>query len=143
MNTENFTTPEIIEHGNEENKLSENNEFDFTEKIITENNLKISLFPSKRKKVRKINVVIEGGFNITNIQVIKDNCFKLLQYFDMLNITLKNITDIDLTGIQLLQVLNSSSEFMQKTISIESELSKDDKALIMSAGMMELVSKRK
>ncbi len=113
------------------------------ESVVEDSNIKISLFPSKRKTIKKINVVIEGEFNIKSVQLVKDNCQKLLQYYDVVNITLKNVTDIDLAAIQLIHVLNSSSMFMQKTITIESELSKDDKALILGSGLMEVMAKRK
>ncbi|MES2760870.1 MAG: hypothetical protein V4677_01635 [Bacteroidota bacterium] len=131
---------EILEH---ESNSNANHEYDFNEKIITENNITLSIFPSKRKKVKKVNIVIEGQFNITNVRFVKDHCHNMLQYFDLVNITLKNVVDIDLAAIQLLHVLNSSTQLQHKTIIIESELSKDDKALIISAGMLELMSKRK
>src|SRR6185436_2321590 len=100
---------------------------DFAEDVIQENNIKISLVPSKRKKTRKVNVIIEGQFNIGNAQLVKENCKKLLLHFDYVSVTLKNITDIDLAAIQLLQVLKSSPELSQKTITIDSELSKEDR----------------
>ena len=141
----NFTAPttdiqlQTIER--DENLSIQNDEF--TDKIIEENNIKISLVPSKRKKVKKINMNIEGDFTINNVQMVKENCQKLLQHFDLVNINLKNILDIDLAAIQLLQVLNTSSSFLQKTIIVESELSKDDRALIVSAGLMEVMTKQK
>ncbi len=135
-------TSGIHEHESNENTLSEINEYDFTERIVTENNVTLNLFPSRRKKVKKVNMVIEGEFNISSVQFVKDNCQKLLLHFDMVNISLKNVIDIDLAAIQLLQVLKSSAAFMQKNITIESELSKDDKALLLSAGLMEIMSKR-
>ena len=114
---------------------------DFAEDVIQENNIKISLVPSKRKKTRKVNVIIEGQFNIGNAQLVKENCKKLLLHFDYVSVTLKNIADIDLAAIQLLQVLKSSPELSQKTITIDSELSKEDRLLLGTSGLMEVLSK--
>jgi hypothetical protein len=116
---------------------------DFKEAVIQENNVKLSLVPSKRKKIKKINMIIEGEFNISNAQVVKDNCSKLLQHFDTVSITLKNITDIDLAAIQLLHVLKSSPGFAQRTVTIDSELSKEDKNLINTAGLMGVITTSK
>jgi hypothetical protein len=116
---------------------------DFKEAVIQDNNIKLSLVPSKRKKTKKINMIIEGEFNISNAQVVKDNCSKLLKHFDTVSITLKNITDIDLAAIQLLHVLKSTPGFSQRTVTIDSELSKEDKSLINTAGLMAVVTNSK
>jgi hypothetical protein len=116
---------------------------EFTENIIQENNIKISLVPSKRKKTKKVNVIIEGEFNIGNAELVKDNCKKLLQHFDFVSITLKNIVDIDLAAVQLLHVLKSAPAFSQKTITIDSELSKEDKSLLGHSGLTDVMSKQK
>jgi ABC-type transporter Mla MlaB component len=143
-NAENNEVPEIYDQDNNSSGLIEAGEYDFmTEQIIEENKIKISLFPSRRKKTKKVNVVIEGEFNISTVQAVKENCQKLLQHFDLICITIKNVDEVDLAAIQLLHVLDLLSKSMEKTITVESDLSKDDKALIISSGLIDVMSKRK
>src|SRR5436190_20179312 len=97
--------------------------------------LKITLVSTKRKKVRKISMVIEGEFNIRSAAFVKENCERLLSHFDMVSVNLKNLVDIDLAAVQLLHVLTSSQDLSGKTISIDSELSKEDKLLFENAGL--------
>lgn len=145
MNTNNVlnNVPETainIESLSDENFILETELF---EDVIEFSNIKLSLVPSKRKKVKKINIIIEGNFNVTNVSNVKDQCQRLLQYFDVINISLKNIEDIDLASIQLLHLLSSKSELMQKTITIESDLSKDNRALLIGAGLLDVLIKTK
>lgn len=146
MNTDNDTSGNIeIKTMDKDNLTGPGNDSgqEFTENIIQENNIKISLVPSRRKKTKKVNVIIEGEFNISNAELVKDNCKKLLQHFDFVSITLKNIVDIDLAAVQLLHVLKSAPSFSQKTITIDSELSKEDKSLLSNSGLMDVMSKQK
>jgi hypothetical protein len=116
---------------------------EFAENTIEQNNIKISLVPSKRKKVKKVNVIVEGEFNINTAGIVKENCSKLLKHFEFVRITLKNIVDIDLAAIQLLHLLSTSSDFPQRTITIDSELSKEDRSLVSSSGLTDVLSKQK
>jgi hypothetical protein len=122
--------------------VSTGNEQSFTEKVIQEKNIRISLVPSKRKKVKKVNIIIEGEFTISTAAIVKEHCYKLMQHFEVVSITLRNVTDIDLAAIQLLRVLKVSPTFSQRTITIDSELSKKDKSLLNTAGLIELVSRQ-
>jgi hypothetical protein len=113
-----------------------------TGEIIQEKNIRISLIPSKRKKTKNVNILIEGGFNVSTAGLVKEHCVKLTQYFDHMSVTLKNIEDIDLAAIQLLRALKVSPPFSEKTITIDSELSADDRSLINASGLMDFVSKK-
>ena len=114
----------------------------FQPETIESKNIKLSLIPSKRKRVKKVNIIVEGGFNISTAGLVEENCNKLTQHFDHLSITLKNIEDIDLAALQLLRVLKTSPHFSQKTITIDSELSAENRSMISCAGLMELVSQK-
>ncbi len=141
MNKVNSAGPELGPAVTNENGQTDNQP-EFTERVIQENNIKVSLVPSKRKKTKKINVIIEGEFNISNAEIVKENCGKLLHHFDFVSITLKNIVDIDLAAVQLLHVLKSVPAFSQKTITIDSELSKEDRILLGGSGLLDVISRK-
>jgi len=107
-----------------------------TEQKIESRNLRLSLVPSKRKKVKKVNMIIEGEFNIGNADLVMENYEKLREHFDFISISLRNIDDIDLAAVQLLRMLKCFQEFSQKTITIDSELSQEKRNLLSVSGLL-------
>ena len=106
------------------------------EQKIESRNLRLSLVPSKRKKVKKINMIIEGEFNVGNADLVLENYEKLREHFDFISISLRNIDDIDLAAVQLLRMLKCFQEFSQKTITIDSELSQEKRNLLSVSGLL-------
>jgi len=114
---------------------------EITETIIEEKNLRIQLIPSRRKKTRKVTMIIEGDFSIRTTGLVKAHVEALLPQFEVISIALKNITAIDLTAIQLVQVLSSPDALPQHTVTVESELTREDRALLVNAGLLEIISR--
>lgn len=111
------------------------------EEVIERNNIKMSILPSKRKRVKKVNVTIEGSFNISSVSFVEENCRKLLQQFDHLGFSFKNIDDIDLAVLQLMYVLQNSPLFSQKTVTVDlADINPELKKLIANSGMANLLS---
>lgn len=111
------------------------------EEVIERNNIKMSILPSKRKRVKKVNVTIEGSFNISSVSFVEENCRKLLQQFDHLGFSFKNIDDIDLAVLQLMYVLQTSPLFSQKTVTVDlADIKPELKKLIATSGMANLLS---
>lgn len=114
---------------------------EINETIIEEKNLRIQLIPSRRKKTRKVNMIIEGDFSIRTADLVKTHIGALLPQFDVIALALKNITAIDLTAVQLVQVISSPGILPQHSITVESELSREDRALLVNAGLLEIISR--
>jgi len=109
---------------------------------INNESIKVLFKPSKRKKVRKIMLTIEGEFTINNINLVYETIPSVFANYDNVSIKLKNINQIDLTAIQFLHSLKTIYETKGKVISIDSQLSKDDTFLMACAGFSDLIIKQ-
>ena len=114
--------------------------FDFT---VEEQNIKLVFLASKRKKTKKINLLIEGNFSLANAALVNEKVIPALESFDHLDIVLKNINQIDLAAIQLLYTLKKTQAAIDKTVTIDAELSKEDRSVLFNSGLMGLLSKTK
>lgn len=110
---------------------------------VDEQNIKIFFTPSRRKKTRRINVLMEGEFTINNVTLVKEKLQKVFENFDHIDFVLKNIHQIDLSALQLLHTIKAIYTPEGKIVTIDAELSTDDKSLIYSSGLTELLTKSK
>jgi len=105
--------------------------------------VKILLSPSRRKKTKKINILIEGTFALNNAAFVKENISTVFKGFDAIYITLKNIQQIDLAAIQLLYYLKKTEAANNKLITLDAELSTEDRSVLFNSGLMGLLTKTK
>lgn len=110
---------------------------------IEEQGVKIAFIPSKRKKTKKINVIIEGVFTLSNAAFVMEKISPSFKDFDSIDIVLKNIQQIDLAAVQVLQHLKKAEAANNKSITLDAELSKEDRALLFNSGLMALLTKTK
>lgn len=97
--------------------------------------------PSKRKKTKKINIVIEGVFSLSTTKYVRENILPVLHEFEIIDISLKNIQQIDLSALQLLYYMQQNSIENKKQISFDAELSNEDRSLLFNAGLKQLLTK--
>ncbi|PBQ33766.1 hypothetical protein CNR22_18920 [Sphingobacteriaceae bacterium] len=116
---------------------------DFLPSIVEEQGVKLSFQPSKRKKTKKISILIEGMFTLQNAGFVKEKISLSLHAYDFIDITLKNIEQIDLAAIQVAHLLKTNAALSNKHISLDAELSKEDRSLLFNAGLMALLTKTK
>jgi hypothetical protein len=108
---------------------------------VNENGLSIQFIPSKRKKTRKVTMVIEGDFTISNVDLVSKYNDYLLQNFDHLDVMVKNIEKMDLCAIQCLYKMRSIYLANNKVITLESELPTEIRDLVSSTGLLPLITK--
>jgi hypothetical protein len=110
---------------------------------IEEQNLKVLFTPSKRKKTRRINVLIQGEFTINTVLLLKERMYLLFANFDHVDFVVNSITNIDLAAIQLLCVVKSIYSQLEKTITLDFDLSKEDRLIMYHSGLNDLLIKPK
>ena len=110
---------------------------------VEEQGVKILFAPSKRKKIKKINVVIEGTFTLNNAEFVRETIRPVFEGFDSIDIALKNIQQIDLAAVQLLYYLKKTETTEAKNITLDADLSKEDRSVLFNSGLMELLTKAK
>ena len=129
--------PKAIENVNEINEVIEvKSEIPSYENIELEN-LKIIFTPSRRKTQKRILIAIEGSLTINNVELLYSKVNIVFDYFDFVEVNLNNVTEIDLTVIQLFHAIRVNYWPQKKYISINAEFSRDDRKLLNSCGFTE------
>ena len=100
-------------------------------------NLKIIFTPSRRKTQKRILIAIEGSLTINNVELLYSKVNIVFDYFDFVEVNLNNVTEIDLTVIQLFHAIRVNYWPQKKYISINAEFSRDDRKLLNSCGFTE------
>jgi hypothetical protein len=104
--------------------------------------LKMVFTPSKRKTQRKILIAIEGNLTINNVELLYSKVNDVFENYDHVDITLTNITDIDLTVVQLFHVIRVNYYPQNKFIYINAEFNKDDRKLLNTCGFTEFQTQK-
>ena len=97
------------------------------------------LIPSRRKAVRKTKLIIEGGLGILEAQPIMDCLQTTFNAYDIIDIQLLNITQLDLIPLQLIK--SFIAYYPEKTLKVDSELPFDIKLIVERAGFASLMFK--
>jgi hypothetical protein len=109
---------------------------------IENETLKMTFVPSRRKTQKRILINIEGAMNINNVDLLYSKVNVVFENYDFVEVTMTNITDIDLTVIQLFHAIRVAYIPQNKYITINSEFSRDDRKLLNICGFVELQSQK-
>ena len=104
--------------------------------------IKIMFIPSRRKTQKRILINIEGALNINNVDLLYSKVNVVFENYDFVEVTMTNITEIDLTVIQLFHAIRVAYLPQKKFITINSEFSRDDRKLLNICGFVELQSQK-
>ena len=109
---------------------------------IENETIKIIFIPSRRKTQKRILINIEGALNINNVDLLYSKVNVVFENYDFVEVTMTNVTEIDLTVIQLFHAIRVAYLPQQKYITINSEFSRDDRKLLNLCGFVELQSQK-
>ena len=104
--------------------------------------LKIIFTPSRRKTQKRILINIEGALTINNVDLLYSKVNVVFDNYDFVEVTMTNVTDIDLTVIQLFHAIRVSYWSQKKYISINAEFSRDDRKLLNTCGFTEFQTQK-
>lgn len=110
-----------------------------TKILIDLKNAEIILEPSKRKKIRKIRVFVEGELTINNVDGFIQRIHLVFDDYDYVDFFLRKVVSLDLCFIQMLYHMKKSYAKKKKEVTIDSKLSSDLKKIIVQAGFEELM----
>jgi MFS superfamily sulfate permease-like transporter len=107
---------------------------------IDTGDLRIEFRPSKRKTQKKIFVHLSGSLTIRNVSVMKGRISTLFDEYDHIELVLKDITVIDITAVQLFNLMRVNFHTFGKYTYINAELTNEQKQLLNSCGYSEFHS---
>jgi len=104
---------------------------------IEKEGFKLIFKPSRRKTQRRMIITIEGNLTIRNVELLHSKVHEVFSYYDFVEINLANISDVDLTVVQLFHAIRVHFYPMNKFISINADLSREDRKLLNTCGFTE------
>ena len=108
--------------------------------VIEDNGYRLSVTASRRKTINRVNLILEGEACLKNVTSLGNQLRELLIKYEYLNIQLKNISDLDLSTLQLFWHLKKSANAQGKTVAIVAHLSPETQQLIKTAGLNKIIT---
>ncbi|MBI9052529.1 MAG: hypothetical protein JEY96_01845 [Bacteroidales bacterium] len=105
------------------------------------NKSKIHIAPSKNKEEKKVKITFENDLTIYSIEDFKAKFIEAYNKYDVINIKLKNVNNVDLTFIQLLYSLKEDSKKTNKSISFDFEFPEDLELLLNNSDLSKVFRK--
>ena len=102
-------------------------------------NANLILEPSKRQKIRKTKVILEGDLNINNVDAFMAEIDPIFDDYDFVDFFQREVTSIDLSHVQMLNYFKNHPTRKGKTVTINSEVSAEMKKVVIAAGLKELL----
>lgn len=110
--------------------------------VLEENGYRLTATISRRKTVNRLNVVLEGEVCLKNVNQLAKQLQPMVKEYDYLNLQLKNISEFDLSSIQLLWHLKRKAQNQGKTVAIVAQLSQEIQQVIKTAGLNKVISEK-
>lgn len=98
------------------------------------NNKYVSITPFGDEKERKARMTIEKELTIYTALEIKEYFLNALEKFDEIKVQIKDVENIDLSFLQLIESLRKTAEEYEKKVEISAELQNGTRSLVENSG---------
>lgn len=105
-------------------------------------NVKITMQPSKRTKIKKTKIFLEGELDINNVDTVREELNEAISTYDHVDVCLQNVTQLDLSCIQLLYIFNKAFSNEAKEVTIKADLPVEIKGVVANCGFTDLLFKK-
>ena len=121
----------------EENIATSSDEERYAPDDVELEDIKIYYKPSKRKTQKRIMISLEGSFTLKNIHLLKQNIPAIFEHYDFLELKLDNITDVDVSAIQLFHLMRFIYGPQKKFVAIKASFTDAQAKLLNTCGFYE------
>lgn len=98
------------------------------------NNKYVSITPFGDEKERKARMTIEKELTIYTALEIKEYFLNALEKFDEIKVQIKDVENIDLSFLQLIESLRKTAEEYEKKVEISAQLQNGTRSLVENSG---------
>jgi hypothetical protein len=140
LTTEPIVQEIIVEQPVEKQEVKPTEVTDRYELDVDRDNFKMIFKPSRRKTQKRILIHLEGELTIKNAEIINKNIQKVFEDFDNVELILNNITEIDVTFMQMYHTIKSFYLPLDKFLTMNAEWSKEDKKILATCGFSDVLS---
>lgn len=131
-------TQESVEVPQVETPESQESTNTYTDVVLED--LTLTFKPSRRKTQRRMIITLEGNLTIKHVELLYSKVHSVFENYDIAEINLTNISDIDITVIQLFHAIRVHFYPLHKFITIQADLSREDRKLLNTCGFTEFQS---
>ena len=107
------------------------------------NEPKIHITPSKKKEDKRVKIILENDLTIYSIEDFREKLIETYKKYDKIDLKLKNVNNIDLTFIQLLQAFRADAKKLNKSVSFDFNFPEDLELLLDNADLNKVFEKYK
>lgn len=108
-------------------------------KVIELNGARVSIIPSKRRTIRKTRVVLEGTLTVRIVKRFNEEITPVFSEYDYIDFYLKEVQELDLSLIQLLNHLKVYYADKGKVVTVDAELTSGLKKIVVQSGFENLM----
>ena len=101
-------------------------------------NLTIKVKKSRAKKNPSATVILEGNLTVQNASEIHKKLVETKNNFSKVDVQIQNVTDIDLSIVQLLSTYWKTFDTLNKNLDINFNTSNEIQKLLNNSGFVEL-----
>lgn len=102
-------------------------------------NASLIVEPSKRKKIRKTKVIMEGDLNINNVDGFIQQIKPLFDDYDFIDFSMREANSLDLSYLQMLYYFQNHFVKKGKTVTIDADLTPEFRKIIINNGFKEFM----
>jgi len=139
LSSEPLTQEPIISEVVKPEEVKQPESIDNHELDVDSENFKMIFKPSRRKTQKRILIHLEGELTIKNCEIINQNIQKVFEDFDNVELILNNITEIDVTFMQMFHTIKSFYLPLDKFLTMNADWSKEDKKIVAVSGFSDVL----
>jgi len=139
LSSEPLTQEPIISEVVKPEEVKQPESIDNHELDVDSENFKMIFKPSRRKTQKRILIHLEGELTIKNCEIINQNIQKVFEDFDNVELILNNITEIDVTFMQMFHTIKSFYLPLDKFLTMNADWSKEDKKMLTTCGFSDVL----
>lgn len=138
------TLKKVVENAAPKKEAANKRVLETKAKVSSEPQLKLRnavliVEPSKRRKIRKTKVVMEGDLNINNVDAYIQQVKPLFEDYDFIDFFLREATSLDLCHLQMLYYFQNHFAKQGKTVTVDADLTPDFRKIIINNGFKEFM----
>jgi anti-anti-sigma regulatory factor len=94
----------------------------------------VTITPSGKKGEKKAKMTVEKELTIYTVLEIRESFMEAIEKYNELDVSIREVENLDLSFIQLIESLKKTAEEYQKKISISAELADETRKLVENTG---------
>lgn len=107
---------------------------------MSKTNKNIQIKPSKKKGENKVSIILKNELTIFSIEQLQSKIIETVKKYDEIEFNLNDISNMDLTFIQLFYSIKRTADKQKKKVSFTDNLADDVKSLFINSDLYKVLN---